>query len=136
MKKFLLLFFTWWQGTTVGTWWHTRQNGEFVGEDEAGNKYYRTRGGKIDPIMGVERRWVIFNGEADGSKVPPGWHGWMHNRTDVPPSQEKDHRSWSWEKPHMPNPTGTPAAHRPQGSILGAAKRAAQGGDYVAWKPE
>ncbi|NLH82332.1 MAG: NADH:ubiquinone oxidoreductase subunit NDUFA12 [Phyllobacteriaceae bacterium] len=136
MKKFLLLFFTWWQGITVGTWWYTRTKGEFVGEDEFGNKYYRSKGGEIHPILGVERRWVLFNGEAEGSKVPPGWHGWMHHRTDVPPTEDTGYKAWPWQKPHMPNPTGTPAAHRPQGSILGAAKRAAQAGDYVAWKPE
>ena len=136
MKQFMYFLFTWWKGQTLGTWLHTRLNGEFVGEDEFGNRYYRTKGGKIDPCLGVERRWVLYKGDADGSCIPPGWHGWMHQRSDVPPSQETGYTPWSWQKPHMPNPTGTAAAHRPAGSILGAAKRAAAGGDYVAWKPE
>ena len=88
MKKLLLLLLTWWQGQTWGTMVTTRLKGEFVGEDEFGNKYYRTRGGAIDPCLGVQRRWVIFNGEAEASKIPPGWHGWMHQRTDVAPSEE------------------------------------------------
>lgn len=136
MKKLLLLILTWWQGQTVGAWLHTKLHGEFVGEDEAGNKYYRTKGGAIDPGLGFQRRWVIYNGEAEASKIPPGWHGWMHQRTDVPPSEEKGYKPYSWQKPHLPNQTGTAHAHRPQGSLLGSAKRAAQGGDYVAWKPE
>lgn len=136
MKKLLLLLLTWWQGQTFGTWFHTRYYGELVGRDDYGNTYYRTRGGKIHPIMGYESRWVVFEGEADASKIPPGWNGWMHHRTDVPPSDEPDYEPWPWQKPHIANMTGTAAAHRPQGSILGGTKRAAAAGDYVAWKPE
>ena len=51
MKQFLYFVFTWWKGQTFGTWFHTRFYGEFVGEDEFGNRYYRTRGGAIDPLL-------------------------------------------------------------------------------------
>ncbi len=135
MKQFLYFLFTWWKGQTLGTWWHTRTNGEFVGEDEFGNRYYRTKGGKIDPGLGVQRRWVIYKDDADASAIPPGWHGWMHQRTDVPPSEEKGYAPWSWQKPHQPNQTGTAAAYRPQGSILGTGRRA-EGGAYRAWQPK
>ena len=73
--NFLLRFFTWWNGWTLGTQVWTSLYGEFVGTDEFGNHYYRTRGGKIDPTLGFERRWVVYNGLAEASKVPPGWHG-------------------------------------------------------------
>ena len=135
MKTFLYMIFTWWKGQTFGLWWHTRLNGEFVGEDEFGNRYFRTKGGKIDPILLVERRWVIFKGDADGSAIPPGWHGWMHQRTDVPPSEDKAYQPWPWQKPHRANPTGTAAAERPRGSILGTGRRAG-GDDYQAWQPK
>ena len=135
MKQFWFFLFTWWKGQTFGTWWHTRLHGEFVGEDEFGNRYYRTKGGAIDPNLGFQRRWVIYADDADGSAIPPGWHGWMHNRVDVPPSEEKGYTPWPWQKPHRPNPTGTPAAYRPSGSILGAGKPAGAAG-YRAWKPE
>ncbi|HVD72152.1 MAG TPA: NADH:ubiquinone oxidoreductase subunit NDUFA12, partial [Xanthobacteraceae bacterium] len=49
MKTFFLRFFTWWNGATFGTLLTTSLYGEFVGEDEFGNRYYRTKGGKIDP---------------------------------------------------------------------------------------
>ena len=127
-KELLIEVFTWWNGQTMGTRFYTWRKGRRVGEDDTGNIYYESKDGA--------RRWVIYNGEADASKIPPGWHGWMHQRTDVAPSEEKGYQPWPWQKPHMVNPTGTAAAHRPQGSILGAAKRAAAGGDYVAWKPE
>ncbi len=43
---------------------YTWRKGELVGEDEFGNRYYRTRGGAIDPTLGFQRRWVIYNGYA------------------------------------------------------------------------
>ncbi len=102
MKTFLLRFFTWWNGQTFGTQVWTRLYGEFVGDDEFGNRYYRTRNGKIDPTLGFERRWVVYNGIAEASKVPPGWHGWLHHVVDVPPPQDNT-KPYPWEKPHRPN---------------------------------
>ena len=101
MKRFLTRVFTWWNGETLGTQWWTWLYGEFVGEDEFGNRYYRTKGGKIDPTLGFERRWVIYNGIAEASSIPPSWHGWMHHTVDVPPTEDKvvPH---PWWKPHRP----------------------------------
>lgn len=134
MKRFLQLFFTWWNGSTFGTNLWTRRFGELVGEDEGGNRYYRTKGGAIDPTLGFERRWVIYNGLAEASKVPPSWHGWLHHTVDVPPTQE-DYEARDWEKPHRPNLTGTPLAYRPPGSTLTAGQRPKATGDYKAWAP-
>ncbi len=61
MKQFLLKFFTWWNGQTFGTQLWTSRYGELVGEDEQGNRYYRTKGGEIDPTLHFERRWVVYN---------------------------------------------------------------------------
>ena len=67
MKTFLLQMFTWWNGQTLGTRFFTWRKGEFVGKDEFGNSYYRTRDNS--------RRWVIYNGVAEASTIPAGWHG-------------------------------------------------------------
>src|SRR5260221_3231939 len=75
MRTFLLQFFTWWNGQTLNTAFYTRRHGEQVGEDEFGNVYYRSRGGKKDPTLGKDRRWVIYNGVSEASIVPPGWNG-------------------------------------------------------------
>src|SRR5258706_193125 len=80
MKQFLLQFFTWWNGQTLGTRFWTWRAGEPVGTDEFGNSYYRTKTG--------DRRWVIYNGEAEASRIPAAWHGWMHKRTDIPPPED------------------------------------------------
>jgi NADH:ubiquinone oxidoreductase subunit len=134
MKSFLLRVFTWWNGVTIGTQFWTWLYGEFVGEDEFGNRYYRTRRGKIDPTLLFERRWVTYRGLAEASKVPPSWHGWLHHTVDVPPTQEVV-RAYPWEKPHRPNLTGTAAAYRPSGSTLAQGRRAKATGDYKAWNP-
>lgn len=71
MKQFFLKFFTWWNSQTFGTQLWTWRFGELVGQDGQGNRYYRTRGGKIDPTLGFERRWVVYNGYAEASRIPP-----------------------------------------------------------------
>ena len=134
MKLFLLRVFTWWNGQTFGTQWWTWLYGEFVGDDEFDNRYYRTKGGKIDPTLGFERRWVIYSDVAEASMVPPSWHGWLHHIVDVPPTLDKV-RAYPWEKPHLPNLTGTPAAQRPSGSTLAQGRRPKATGDYKAWSP-
>jgi NADH:ubiquinone oxidoreductase subunit len=127
MKQFLLQFFTWWNGQTLGTRFWTWRRGNFVGEDEFGNRYYSEKNGA--------RRWVIYNGTAEASAIPPGWHGWMHHRVDTPPPSES-YKAREWQKPHQANLTGTAYAYRPKGSILGAPQRPLTDGEYDAWKPK
>ncbi|MBM3486749.1 MAG: NADH:ubiquinone oxidoreductase subunit NDUFA12 [Alphaproteobacteria bacterium] len=113
-------------GTRIFTWWR----GALVGTDQAGNRYFREK----RPIEGRrERRWVVYNGEAEASRVPPEWHGWLHYVTDEPPTGDRPRRPWQRE--HLPNLTGTPEAYRPPGSILKDGKRAASTADYEPWRP-
>ena len=132
--RWLAQFFTWWSGQTLNTRFHTWRNGEMVGHDEAGNTYYRTRGGKIDPVLGFERRWVIYAGQSEASATPPGWYGWLHHTVDIAPPQEK-YEAKTWQLPHQPNLTGTPQAWRPHGSTLRDGARPKATGDYDAWVP-
>jgi NADH:ubiquinone oxidoreductase subunit len=134
MKDFLLEIFAWWRGNTWGTRLWTALNGVYVGSDEAGNRYYRSK--KPTGPNGRERRMVIYaGGYAEASAIPPGWHGWMHYRTDVAPSDEK-YTAREWEKPHVANLTGTAFAYRPDGSLLNKGERPRVTGDYDAWSPE
>ena len=134
MKQFFLRFFTWWNGATINTLVHTSRHGEFVGKDEFGNSYYRTKGGKKDPALGFERRWVIYAGETEASATPPGWFGWLHHTVDVPPTDEK-YAPHAWQQAYVPNQTGTPNAWRPEGSTMKSGQRPAATGDYEAWSP-
>jgi NADH:ubiquinone oxidoreductase subunit len=128
MKTFLLQFFTWWNGQTLGTRFYTWRKGERVGTDEFGNVYYRDK----PPAGRRERRWVVYNGVAEASAIPPGWHGWMHYRTDEPPGP---YTPREWQKQHEPNLTGTAYAYRPPGSILNEKPHTPGGPDYEAWRP-
>ncbi len=125
MKNFLLQFFTWWHTNTLATRFNTWRFGEKVGEDASGNIYYRSTD---------DRRWVIYNGAIDASRIPAGWHGWIHHRTDVAPSDEA-YAMRDWELPHQPNMTGTMGAYRPKGAIGNQTKRPDTTGDYEAWSP-
>jgi NADH:ubiquinone oxidoreductase subunit len=121
----ILRLLTWWNGQTLGTQLFTARNGQRVGRDDQGNTFYRTRDGK--------RRWVIYNGEMEASRISPEWHGWLHHTWDKPPTEAPVARK-AWEKPHVPNLTGTAAAYAPPGSIRRAAP--ADRRDYDAWTPD
>lgn len=123
--RFLLRLLTWWNSQTLGTQLFTWRHGVRVGEDAAGNRFYRTRDGR--------RRWVIYAGESEASRIGPDWHGWLHFTWDQPPSEAPLARK-PWERPHQANLTGTPAAYAPPGSIRRGAPEPRR--DYEAWRPE
>jgi len=104
-----------------------------VGTDPYGNKYYRSKARKG---YNHERRWVIYKGQPEASAVPPEWHGWLHHQTDAVPDANTQSFRRVWQKPHMPNLTGTNQAYRPPGHVLSGGKRDKATGDYEAWKPE
>src|SRR5260370_9747840 len=62
--NFLKAIFTWWTGATIGATLQIKKGGVFVGEDEAGNRYFETRDKRWD-YDGRNRRFVIYNGYAD-----------------------------------------------------------------------
>jgi NADH:ubiquinone oxidoreductase subunit len=119
-------FFSWWHDSTLGTLVTTMFSGRKVGEDKYGNRYYETRDGK--------RRWVLYNGTVEASRVSPDWHGWLHHTFDKPPTVEPL-KTQPWEKEHEPNLSGTEHAYRPDGSLWAAGQRPPATGDYEAWKP-
>ena len=125
---FLSRIFTWWNGATVGTALFTRMHGSEVGRDDGGNLYYESKG--TPP-----RRWVIYNGNNDGSRVPPDWQMWLKGTiADLPEKSLPPRRSF--QKPAEPNLTGTMAAFRPDGALGSGRIRPASTGDYQPWIPE
>src|SRR4051794_30172581 len=57
-------------GTRLWVWWF----GELVGTDQYGNTYYRQKNWRLTEKgagkFSRERRWVVYAGETEGSKVP------------------------------------------------------------------
>ena len=121
----LLRGVTWWHGQTLNTQLFTWRKGKKVGEDTQGNVFYHN--------ADDSKRWVIFNGEVEASRIDPDWHGWLHRTFKEPPtSKPLAHKPC--EKPHHENLTGTAMAYAPAGSLRMA--KPADRADYEAWSPE
>jgi NADH:ubiquinone oxidoreductase subunit len=116
---------------TITTRLYTYFNGTLVGSDPFGNRYFQE---KRKPRGRRRKRWVLYNGLSEPSKVPPEWHGWLHYTSDTPPT--KQHRQhYAWEKPHMPNLTGTAGAYLPPGHLQKSGTHAPTIGAYEPWQP-
>ena len=113
--------FTWWNSQTLGTFLYTIFFGKFVGRDEFGNKYYQNKKGK---------RWVIYNGEINASKITSDWFSWIHHTINTAPTEKKVER-YSWQKPHKDNKTGSAESYKPNK----ISKKGKDFKKYEAWKP-
>jgi NADH:ubiquinone oxidoreductase subunit len=137
MTNYLSLLFSWWGNVTIGTKFHTWRHGTYVGKDDFGNKYYKQDVRNNHSYSGSrkgERRWVVYANPAEASAIPAGWHGWMHHRTDLPPTKD-EYVNYPWAREHKQNMTGTAEAYHPQGSLLTPKSRPQVSGDYEAWTP-
>ena len=105
MLTFIKEILTWWNRQTFGTRLQTIFFGNFVGEDEFGNKYYENKK--------RNKRWVIYNGEIEATKIPVDWYSWIHS---IKNKIEENHelKKYEWQKKHLPNQTGTEKAYNPQ----------------------
>jgi NADH:ubiquinone oxidoreductase subunit len=127
----LTKIFTWWNGATLGALFDIGKRASLVGTDDQGNRYFEERKATLE---GRKRRYVLYKGYAEPSKVPADWHGWLHHTFELPPTEEP-FVIHAWEKPHQPNLTGTIYAYRPKGSLLDrkAGDKPALG--YEPWSP-
>jgi len=91
-----------------------KMSAHHVGSDAFGNRYYESRRQRAN---GRPRRYVVYKGEVEASKVPSDWHGWLHY-TEMAPPPETGYKKQSWQKQHLPNLTGTAHAYRPKGHAL------------------
>lgn len=113
-----------------GTWLFTLFFGRLVGRDSFGNRYYEERRARRGRRL---RRWVAYAGAAEASMVPPEWHAWLHYTTEAPLTAV---RRWPWQRPHLPNLTGTALSYRPRGHDYRGGHRVRAAGDYEAWAPD
>ena len=102
----------------------------FIGEDQFGNKYYEQK--PRNNLRSV-KRIVKYKGLPEASKVPPGWHGWLHHNTKNIPNNEKD-ESYYWQKQHVPNLSGT--IHSKLPTKFFEKNQNTSDPQYYAWIPE
>ncbi|MBF0269100.1 MAG: NADH:ubiquinone oxidoreductase subunit NDUFA12 [Alphaproteobacteria bacterium] len=117
----------------IGTHLYTLFRGLLVGTDSQGNRYYKAKSWK--PAAGSlrrEKRWVIFKGDKDSSRVPAEWHAWLHATSDSPLTPDP---AKGWQREHQANKTGSAHAYLPPGHDLMGGKREKASGDYQPWRP-
>ncbi len=118
MLTVLKQIFTWWNQQTLGTRLQIFFSGKLVGEDKNGNKYYESKSG---------RRWVIYNGEVEASKIPNEWYSWMHYMKNKIENNQS-FKKYVWQKEHLPNQTGSENSYHPK-KYKNANKK-----KYKSWK--
>jgi len=100
------------------------KDGRLVGTDKFGNRYFES-----GYYFKANDRWVIYNEkhtyDYDGSMIPAEWFGWMHHKTDVPPT-EKPPVKYDWMMEHTPNVSGSKEAYVPYSTVKPKIQ---------AWKP-
>tara|TARA_B100001109_G_scaffold188103_1_gene154670 strand:- start:192 stop:563 length:372 start_codon:yes stop_codon:yes gene_type:complete len=117
--------FTWWNSQTLGVRLWTYLNGRLVAEDENKNRYYSNKNGT--------RRWVVYSGEIDASKVTPEWNNWLRFTSDNIPTENNPRHAW--QQDHMPNQTGTINAYSPKSSSFNR-KKSDRDLEYEKWNPD
>ena len=112
------IFFTWWNRQTFGTFLKTLFYGKYVGCDEHGNRYYKSKS---------DERWVIYSDNIEATKITSDWYLWIHHTINKIP--DKKEVKFSWQKNHLENQTGTSKSYKPaQITKKGLKKK------YETWK--
>jgi NADH:ubiquinone oxidoreductase subunit len=119
--------FTWWDGATFGTALFSWRNGRQLGEDALGNRYFEDKHGR--------RRWVMYAGSNDVSRVPPEWYAWLTRQIDDVPDKALPPPP-KFLRTATPNLTGTADAYLPAGALERGGRRQAASGDYQPWTPD
>jgi len=115
----------------IGLYIRTLLKGRFIGQDVYGNRYYCERSWWPWSRSPGSRRWVLYKGLAEASKIPAEWHSWLHGGPATP--LETASAKYPWQKPHQPNLTGTPNSYQP--SVLAAPKNKEAPKYYEPWTP-
>jgi|TARA_Y100000389_G_C17470886_1_gene530640 NADH:ubiquinone oxidoreductase subunit len=76
-----------------------------VGSDDFGNEYFLSKDKK--------KRYIVYNGIVEATKIPSEWHIWIHYKTNKIPSSYQN-KKFFWQKSHLPNLTGTQNAYYPK----------------------
>ena len=90
------IIFTWWNRQTFGTFLKTLFFGKYVGSDQYGNKYYKSKN---------DERWVVYSKNIEATKITSDWfYGYTTQLIKFPVMKKK---KFLWQKKHLENQTGT-----------------------------
>jgi len=99
---FFKIIFTWWNKQTFSTFLKTLFFGKFVGSDQYGNKYYKSKN---------DERWVVYSSNVEATKITSEWYLWIHHTINKIPDTHAS--KFKWQKEHLENQTGTVNSHKP-----------------------
>lgn len=103
-----------------------------VGDDEFGNSYYEEKHQSADD---KKKRYVIYNGIIESSKVPSEWHHWLHHTSKAAPINNNSVKKYSWQKIHLPNLIGTSHSYSPSSNSRKSGDKKINK-SYQSWNPE
>ena len=98
----LKIIFTWWNKQTFGTFLKTLFFGKFVGSDDYGNKYYKSK---------KDERCVVYADNIEATKITSDWFLWIHHTIDKIPESKQS--KFPWQKKHLENQTGSSNSFKP-----------------------
>ena len=100
----LNIIFTWWNKQTFGTFLKTMFYGIYVGQDELGNRYYKSK---------KNERWVIYADNIEATKITSDWYLWIHHTINKIPEKKNITQKYLWQKDHLENQTGSKNSYKP-----------------------
>ena len=100
----LNIIFTWWNKQTFGTFLKTLFYGIYVGQDELGNRYYKSK---------KNERWVIYADNIEATKITSDWYLWIHHTINKIPEKKNITQKYLWQKDHLENQTGSKNSYKP-----------------------
>ena len=75
--------------------------GNKVGEDEYGNQFFELN---RKDYLGRKKRYCLYKGIPEASKISPEWHPFMHYQIDAK-NVRTTFKQYKWQKPYVPDTT-------------------------------
>jgi len=104
--KFLLRIYLFFCGTKIGI-------------DQYGNQYFEV---KRTDSFGRKKRFCLYNGTPEASKISPEWHLFMHYQIEAK-DVKTNYKQHKWQKPFVPDITLSDAKYLPKNHPLFNSKK-------------
>ncbi len=109
-----------------------------VGEDEYGNEFFEL---KTTDYLGRKKRYCLYRGVVEASKISPEWHPFMHYQIEAR-DVKSTYKQYKWQKPFVPDTTLSSNKYLPKSHLLFDEKKSlynSKGGSTPfktkIWKP-